>query len=603
MIKKLFSPSPLPSPLKGEGVISSSQTNLRWFKRLLFNNWHIIALSLLCIAILLSHALYVLKTHQYPEMDEQLYMNMAVEYYRLLQNPSWDTIVKMNNYAVGHPPFRPPIYSLSITAPLLIFGLENSYKIGLFINGLYYIVTIIALYFLARCFFKKTASVLASILFACYGWPLFYLHFTYSETATTPFIVLCLLFLLKSDKFRNRRYSILFGIFLSLGFLVRWIVPLFIIGPALLVLYQVIKQKKRDKGMIKNLMLVIIAIIPSIMYHIINKESFFSGYVGSQMFYGPLWEKVPLFRRNLISFQSAAYYFKVFEQLTIYLFGIFVVGLIICLQKARKYAYLTMAFLVPYLIFSFGTVIKDDRYIVPIYPFIALISATFIHHIKKKAIQTLVVLVLVILSIGNFLGGVWGIGPLGHEGLKSFLLSMPIGHPRRIHITTIVWPPSGNFSNADKIMEFIDKDSKNNNIKEPYIINLFSYHPVDNALQSINIYQKYKPFKIQNFVGTTIINSTESAKYVTGSFQNADYLLIKKGGIITDTYFPGNAYLLLNIINEFFQNDKTILRGYKEINRFEVPIDNSFVIIFIRAEKSNEKDLKPLFEFIIDKLQ
>lgn len=579
-------------------VCDNNENGMRKF---IFKNWPIFILTFFSLVILISHGLYVLKTHQYPEMDEQLYMNMAVEYYRLLQNPSLDTIVKMNNYAIGHPPFRPPIYSLSITIPLLVLGLEHSYKIGLLVNGLYYVLTIFAIYFLARHFFSKTASLLSSILFACYGWPLFYLHFTYSETATTPFVILCLLFLIKSNKFENRKYSILFGIFLFLGLLVRWVVPLFVAGPALLIMYQIIKQKKKEKRMIKNIFLVLFFVLLSIVYHVINRDAFFSGYLGSQMFYGPLWEKVPLFRRSLISFQSAAYYLKVFEQLTIYFFGLFIVGLIVCFRKIKKYEFLVIAFIVPYLIFSFGTVIKDDRYIVPIYPFIAMLSVAFIDMLNKRIIKTLLIIIVVVLSFGSFVGGAWGIGPLGQEGLKSFLLPMPIGHPRRIHLASMVWSPAKNFSNADKIMEFIDTDSRNNKITEPHIINLFSYHPVDNALQSINIYQKNKPFRIQNFVGTSVLSSSQSAEFVIESFKNADYLMLKKGGSVIDSYFTNDAYFLLNIIYEFMHSNKTILKDFKEVKKYNVPLDNSLIIIYRRKEKSDDSDLKPFYDFIINK--
>src|SRR5258708_29599703 len=125
-----------------------------------------ILLACLIFGVLLSHTLYVLQTRQYPEMDEQHYMYMAVGFFKLLQHPTLTTPIQMIQYL----PFRQPGYSFIILPFLILFGIHHSYAWGLFVNGLLYGTTIIGIYFLGKEFLSKKASFLASIIFTCFGW-------------------------------------------------------------------------------------------------------------------------------------------------------------------------------------------------------------------------------------------------------------------------------------------------------------------------------------------------------------------------------------------------------------------------------------------------
>jgi len=537
-------------------------------------------LGSLCFAILVSHTFYVVMTHQFPEMDEHLYVGIASEFYKILQNPSWDIIFRMNQYLVDHPPFRPPVYPLTILPLLLVFGISNAYKLALWVNGIYFIATMIFLYFLAREYMSRTSSVIATAMFASFGWTLFYLHFTYSETATTTFIVLSTLLLVRSKNFENRKYSILFGLSLAFGILTRWVVPLFLLGPAIFIFARYFLHKKNvSKKILKNIALALLIQVPVVIFHYIDR-GVFGTYVTSQAFPGPLWDLVPSQRRNLVSLQSAAYYFKVIEQLNIFFFVIFIAGLSLGIKKIKKYGLFVFGFLLPYLIFSFTIVIKDDRYIVPIYPFVALVCAIVIEEVRRK---TLVIGVSILCAL-SFLGSFWQIGPLS-TGLQSILVQMPIGHPRRIHLASMVWPPVKEFSNAKQIMKIISDDALAQNKKNPTILNLFSYHPLDNALFSINNYEKIDKFSFQNFVG-----SSPSAVLVADSLTNADYLLVKSGRPVDD-YFPSNNYILLKIAVGVIIADTTVLDSFTKIATVIIPLDKSNVTIYKR-DKAIEQEEK-----------
>lgn len=537
---------------------------------------HILLLLVVCIIILTSHIIYVSQTRQYPEMDEQHYMHMAVQFYRLLQHPEWNTSLKIFQTL----PFRQPGYSLLILPFLLIFGIEHSYQWALFVNGLLYVTTIVALYFLSREYLPKILSLITSMLFATYGWPLFYLHFTYSETATTTFVILSLLFLAKSNNLQDKKNCILFGVFLGLGLLTRWITPIFVAGPFLVTFINALKVKDR-RNIINNLItIVVITVIIGIYPYIININAFWNGYIGHQLFGGSLWTVVPKERNTHLSLQSAAYYFKIFEQLTIYLFTIFIAGLVVILFKYKKYLFLLSAFTIPYIAFSFFTIIKDDRYIVPIYPIIALISIVTFTHIKKKYIRFILLTAIITISFFNFIGAYWGIGPLGKEGLQSILIRMPIGHPRRIHLATMVWPPTKEYSNADRIFTIIDNDINYKQLKDVNVVNFFYYHPVDNALYAKNNFNNLKPITFTNFVGESFTGKLALSNRLEDALLKADYVMIKTG-TLTDNYFPPKSYMILNaLIKTFNSNNKLIIENYTKIGTVKIPLDNSYVYIY-----------------------
>lgn len=566
----------------------------------LFGHWQVIGVFAIAVMILSSHTLYVFQTHQYPEMDEQHYMYMSVGFYKLLQHPTWQTPLAMITYL----PFRQPGYPFLILPLLLLFGINHSYSLALWLNGLLFATTIIAIYFLGKELMSKTASFIAALLFACYGWTLFYLHFTYSETAATCFVVLSLLFLVKSQSFTKLKYSLLFGLAFGYGILVRWVVPIFVAGPLLFVFYNIYREKQKKKKILVYIFLSSIIVLSIGMWpYVINKESFGS-YVGEQFYKSPLWTTVPVVQQKHFSLQSASYYFKIFEQLNIFFFLLFLAGLVTSvIQTTKKKLFLLITFLVSYLAFSFGTIIKDDRYIVPLYPTIALISASVIDWVRNKTLKVILIIGIVLIGMGSFLGGVWGIGPLGHEGLQSILIPVGIGHPRRIHVASMVWPPTKNYSNADEIVAAIDVDSKKNHIKNPSIVMLFSYHPLDNALYAISMYERMQPYAMQNFVGMVPTDKEKEAMAIARQLQLADYIMIKTGKAI-DKYFPENNYWTLKAAKFAFQkNSQNLNDNLVLVRKITIPIDKSTVTIYRKTKQFSDEQVQVLEDSFVAFLQ
>lgn len=558
------------------------QKIINWIKK----NIHLSLLFLICIIILTSHTFYVLKTGQYPKMDEHSYMEIGTAFYRILQNPGFDAPSRIMQYIIDHPPFRQPLYPLILSVVFLPFGLSEAYKIALWLNGLFFITSIVSIYFLAKEFISKTSSLMASFIFATYGFPLFYLHFTYSETATTAFITLTLAFLVRSKHFLSRKDTIFLAAGLFLSLMTRWIAVIFLVAPIAISIIQTTIQKKKIGIRIRNISLIALILLPAIIFYVSN-QAYLRDYVGSNISNGPGWVVEYVnnpYLKNKYSLQSIAYYFKVFEQNTIFFFSLFLIGLFISVIKGKKYYFLLLAFFIPYAFLTFGATLKDDRYIVPIYPIIAIISVLIFEYIKNIKLKALIIVLTVVLGLGNFIGASWAKGPLGDEGLKSILVSMPIGHPRYVHFTTLVWPPPRDVTGAKEIVGAIESDWEKNN--SPIIYSLYNVAEINNAIYTRTNYLKETPYAFSTLEG---FPQEKRYIYFFDALRNADYLLVKSN-VVLDGSQPEENVLIIKQANEAFKK-RSLPNEYILLKTVQIPFDRSEIFIYKKTKIVSDKSL------------
>lgn len=552
----------------------------------LLRDKYIFLLIMLSLVLLASTVRFGMRTYKIPEWDEQHYMRMATEFYRLIKDPSFETPYKMLQVV----PFRQPGYPLLILPFLLIFGLSNSYFWGIFTNGLLYIVSIFGIFFIARNFMSKQASFMASVIFAFYGWTLLHLDLTYSETATSAFIILTILFLIESNFFQIKKYSILFGIFLGLGLLVKWITAVFVLGPLIYVLYQILKKRlfKRKKT-IKYLGLAfIIALVISIYPYLQNNYWIFQYFYGHRAG-GPMWLIVPEQERNPISVYSLTFYLNSFAQLGIFPSLLIIFGFVLALKRKSNLKPILFTVIISYL-FSAFALLKAERHIIPIYPYLAILSASVFDYIRNIRLKISIIIFILILSIFSFLGSVWGRGPM-KKSLYSLPIELPFGQLRKIYLTTFSRQPYIYKISGREVLDFIEKDSKKNGIVDPQITSLFYFRPLDEPLMSYNLYNLEKPLAINNFVGTVIGNSDKETNYIIQvAFKNADYVLIKTGKKVDD-YFSEINYRTLKTLIVLFDNSD-IKKHFSKEAVFWINQDSSEVTVLKKKREMSKEELE-----------
>ena len=559
----------------------------KFLKNLKFDRY-LFFLTIISLAILASVVRFGLRTYKVPEWDEQHYMRMATEFYRLFKHFSFGTPNEMLQVV----PFRQPGYPLLIVPFLMLFGLSNSYFWGIFTNGMLYVLSIFGIYFLARNFLSKFSSFAAAVIFAFYGWALLHLHLTYSETADSAFTILTILFLIKSNLFQNKKYSMLFGVFLGLGMLVRWVIAMYILGPLFFVLYLLIKKRlfKKRKVIIHLCVAFLIALVISFYPYLQNNYWIFQYFYGHHVG-GQLWQALPQQESNPFSIYSLTFYLNTFAQLGIFFFILIIFGFVLALRKKSNMKPILSVVTIGYL-FSVLAPIKGERYIVPIFPFLAILSASVFDHIKNRRFYLFLIYFSIVLSVLSFLGSVWGKGPM-RESLASLPIELPFGQWKRIYLTTISSPPYIYKISGKEILDFIAKDSKASGIKNPQIISLFYYRPLDEPLMTYNLYNEESPLQINNLVGTVINDPKEQSTYFVSIIKNSDYVLTKSGKR-TDDYFSEINYRTLKALITLFDNNFNISDYFEEKAKVWINQDSSTVTIFKKKKEISPQDLEKI---------
>ena len=377
----------------------------------------------------------------------------------------------------------------------------------------------------------------------------------------------------------------------------KWITLVFVSGPLLFVLYQVLK-----KGLFKKKNILINAGLASIIALIVSFYPYYQqAYWIFQYFYGhrvggPMWLIVPEQERNPLSSFSLTFYLNSFAQLGIFYFILIIVGVFLAFKRKSNLKPILLAVIVSYL-FSAYALLKADRHIIPIYPYLAILSASVFDYIKNYKFKTLLVIFAIVLSITSFLGSVWGKGPM-KQSLASLPIELPFGQMKRIYLTTYSRPPYIYKISGKEVLDYIANDSKKLGIKNPQVTKLFYYRPLDEPLMTYNLYNYEKPLEISDYLGTILQDPDKEAPVLLANlFKNSDYILMKSGQK-TDTYFAPISYQTLKALISLFDNYINIEDYYVLQAKIWINQDSSEVTVF----KKNKEISKQEAEFLTLKL-
>lgn len=499
-------------------------------------------LVVICVVSFISHCFYIAASKQYPVWDEHHYLSLAVQQYDLVRQQGVSGIPDIFTIATH----RQPLYSIFIMVFLLLFGTSHTYMIALVLNGLCFVASIIGVYILASSLFHKTSGILSALIFATFGNVLFYNHFSYTETITTTMVIYSLVLLYKTHCFQQKQWSILAGVYIGLSFLTRWIAPVFILGAMItqivfgLLIPFLSSNKKHTSQSIHTLKTPMINIalcllpallIPIILYLLPNYSSFLD-YVSKNQGLGAEW--VAQYRSpemaNTASVRSIMYYFNILQQNTIWIFLLFVLGIATELFIVGKHTikfftqrstqtkdtltrigasiFILSSFILPYAFLTFVTIWKEDRFIVPLYPVMAIISSLFLIHVRPRLVRKTLIVVTVGICILNAIGAQWALGPMGQQGLKDYITPRWLPHPRRFYLTPLVWPPNIDKTSAESFITAIKNDWTQN---EPANLKIdIAYEPLHNALSSRSMYEVRTIYTVNSQKKPDYILSTDT---------------------------------------------------------------------------------------------
>lgn len=132
--------------------------------------------------------------------------------------------------------YRPPLFGLSMAAMYKLFGV--SADVAVMANVVYMAVLLAASYGLGARLGGRRLGILGVVLVALIPLVFAMSRYSYFEFALTALTVLSVCLLLACDRFERKDFSILLGVSLGLGALVKRTFPVFVLGALTVVVLQ-----------------------------------------------------------------------------------------------------------------------------------------------------------------------------------------------------------------------------------------------------------------------------------------------------------------------------------------------------------------------------
>ncbi len=551
-------------------------------KEKLLKDKYLLALSLLFILSSLFDVIWLKLENLPPGWDESLHLTKSLEYYYILTNPGSGMIsnlIQVDNY-------YPPFYHFSTVLSYFLFG--TSMDAAISINIFYFGILLFSVYGIGKSLYNKETGLIAAVIISLYPSIVGMRRFYLIEIALVATVALSIYFLLLSDNFKNRKYSIAFGIAFAISILTKWTALFFIIGPLAIVIYESFKnysfkhdsltqkpvntkksnkkeQKKQKKGSGQSPVFNIIimgaaALIVSLIWYGPHISEVYRTMVWGNEFWGTTEGDPEVFTVQSIIFYAIA---LINSQISFIFFIIFLAGLIIALRSRSRSNYILLSWVIlPYIVMTLLRN-KNDRYTIASITAVAIISALWIASINTKKTKAIVVSLLIIAG-----------------GFQLFTLAegMDLASDFRIKTSTVnidlysagsfgTRPPQNQDWKAEETLETIMSDAQTNPRMNERIgyIGIVPDMPYTNGLTfGYYSYMKKLPFNVIS------VPYFESLEPFIQNFLNFDYLVFKSG----ENSGASRKKLIRDMYDYFIQHNSS----YILIKEYDLPDDSTLTI-------------------------
>ncbi|MCR4336031.1 MAG: glycosyltransferase family 39 protein [archaeon] len=291
----------------------------------------------------------------------------------------------------------PPLFHLSALPFFFFFG--SSFETTLLVNMVYFAILLFSCYFIARNFFGLTAGLASAMIISFFPGVFVLSRYFLLDFPLISMTALAFLSLIKTDSFSSRKNSIISGLIVGAGILVKLPLVIFIIGPFLVLALEGLKKHENRKNIFIFVLIAggitgawVLTAWPNLLadfFGIINFQSNVGiaetdpgiNSVEAWLYY-PLWIMA---ETGLILLIPSIYSLKKF-------FG----------KYRREAILLASGILIPLLLLTVFPN-KDPRYIAPVLPLLAVFASCFFGIIEKKPIRNLAFVLLFFVGMSQFL--------------------------------------------------------------------------------------------------------------------------------------------------------------------------------------------------------
>lgn len=411
-----------------------------------YRDYLIISLVFIFHAVL--DVFYILRDTRPPAWDQSVHLTLSLVYSQLISAGRLLETISVSG-------FYPPLYHVSTTPLYYIFG--SSIDVAMCTNLIYLVILLLSVYGIGKTMFSRETGLLAAVVVSFYPFLIHYQRDYMLEFPLIAMVALSTYFLLKSNEFKDRKYSALFGVAFALTMLTKWTAVFFLIGPVLWVFYRAYMASKntcaycgkdadirygvrwfcserhKDKLLrgwkpllltsgVKNFLLAaFIVFLFAGAWYIPNLKEVYN----TLAFYGAAKMSQPGAVESdptILSLQSITYYLRAANKhVSSFFLALLAIGLGFLFKSDKKdytdkKVFFTLTILIPLLIFTFIKN-KDMRYTLPLVPLFAVISSAWIAKIKDNKTKGGIIALLLIVGLLQTSTMTFGVPALGHTDL------------------------------------------------------------------------------------------------------------------------------------------------------------------------------------------
>ncbi len=490
-------------------------------------------LSMLFITSTISDILWLSKETVPPGWDESLHLTKSLQYYDVIMSNQWNLLIKIDDY-------YPPFYHLSTFIPYILFG--TSTDSAIFVNIIYFGILLFSVYGIGKHFGGEQSGLIGSLLIVLYPGIVGIRRFFVIDNGVVALVALSIYLLLLSDKFKNVKFTLYFGLVSGLAVLSKWTAVFFIIPPFLVVCYDsFVKNKKMPP--VAFYCMAILGVVVCLTWYWEHFMDVYTKISWGNVYWGTM-EGDP----DVFSIESFLYYGKslINAQISFFFFLLFLIGAI----KYRNQVLLLSWIIVPYVVMTLMKN-KNERYTLPSIAAVAIITALWIASIKTKQTKTVIIATVLIVGAGQLL--ILGLIP---EPTPLMVGGIAIT-PGQIYGTRP--PMTDNWHTEDIVSVLVDDIGRNSRIKGRTVhVATVVDSPYINGL-TVGYYAYMKHLNVNSISVTDF----EASQPFIDNYYRFDYLIIKN-----DKYHMTGRKDMMIEMNNYFNEHKT---GWTPIGTFDLP--------------------------------
>lgn len=331
--------------------------------------------------------------------DSAEFLNYGLRLYRnLTSNVDGNKIQALLRFWYSGTWHKAPLVIIFTIPFYLLFGpTQDAAQLS---NAFFLAILIFSVYLIGKRFQDRITGLVAAFLLLTFPIIMGQSRIYWLDFPLTCWVAFSICLLLYSDHFKNKLFSVLFGLSLGVGSLIKQTLPVFILGPV--IFFIICRRPYEEKAKrIQNILFAVgIAAIIVLSWYLPNlkmKLTYFLMVPIDTALNTPA--EAGFFS---LAIDRLIFHLKVLRTIMLHqvYFYIFILCLISFVLHGKKDKLVLLFWLtVPYLFFALAGVPKSARYTMPVLPAIALIISCSIAEMRKGYLRRCTYAIVIFLGV------------------------------------------------------------------------------------------------------------------------------------------------------------------------------------------------------------